>query len=248
MNNLDFTGLSSAVAEKLSPMVTDLVREHGPNIHSYYVTGSAVVPDYNEKLSDVNSVVVLKTMDLKFVEFLAPLGGKYGKKRIAAPLVMTPEYITGSLDAFPVEFLDFKLIHKTVFGEDLFKDLQLTARDLRLQCEREVKSKLIHLRQGYIASLGEKKPLTEVLVRSITGSMPVFRAIIFVLGAEPPIVRQDVLKAFGAAAHIDTGVFEELLALKAGLIRPSEQELHTLFERYYHALDGAGAIIDGCHA
>jgi hypothetical protein len=248
MNNLDFTGMNTTVADKLSPMVTELVRVHGANLHSFHVTGSAVISDYNEKLSDINSLVVLHAMDLKFVEFLAPLGEKYGRKRIAAPLVMTPEYIKGSLDAFPVEFLDFKLIHKTVFGNDLLKDLQIMDHTLRLQCEREIKSKLIHLRQGYIASLGKRKPLTEVLVRSITGSMPVFRAIILVLGAQPPIPRQDVLKAFGVAANIEIGVFEELLALKAGLIKPSEQELHTLFEHYYAALDAAGKIIDGHHA
>jgi len=248
MENTDYTGLLPAVAEKIAPMIRDITGAAAANIHSIHIVGSAVMSDYNQKLSDINSVVVLHDMDLKFVEFLAPLGEKYGRKRIAAPLVMTPEYIKGSLDAFPVEFLDFMLIHKTVFGNDLLKDLRILDQNLRLQCEREIKSKLIHVRQGYIASLGKRKPLTEVLVRSITGSMPVFRAIILVLGGQPPIPRQDVLKAFSAAANIEIGVFEELLALKAGLIKPSERELHALFERYYAALDAAGKIIDGHHA
>jgi len=244
MNNLNFTGLNSAVAEKIAPMAGELLREHGSNIHSFHIVGSAVIPDYNEKLSDVNSVVVLHKMDLKFIAFLAPLGKKYGKKRIAAPLVMTPEYINNSLDAFPVEFLDFKLIHKTVYGNDLLQDLRITSPNLRLQCEREIKTKLIHLRQGYISSLGKKDALAAVLVRSITGSMALFRAIISLLGKEPPMPRTEVIQSLRSASGIDTSIFEKLLMLKANRLKPSEQELASFFEHYYHALESAGKIID----
>jgi hypothetical protein len=247
MNNPDFTGLNTVVAEKLSPMVEDILKGHASNIHSFHVVGSAVLPDYNEKISDINSVVVLHCMDLRFVEFLAPLGKKYGKKRIAAPLVMTPEYITGSLDAFPVEFFDFKLIHKTVYGDDLLRGLEIDEKNLRLQCEREVKTKLINARQGYISSLGKKEPLEAALVRSITGSMALFRAIIVLLGKEPPAPRAEVITALAAATGLDTDIFQKLLMLKAGLIRPTEQELRTLFERYYQALESTGKIIDALH-
>ena len=68
---------------------------------------------------------------------------------------MTPEYIRTSLDVFPVEFLNFKLIHATVFGEDIFESLEINRMDLRRQCERELKVKLVSLRQGYISSLGD---------------------------------------------------------------------------------------------
>ncbi len=175
MNNLNVMGLNPVVADKITPMVEDLLREHASNIHSFHVVGSAAVPDYNEKISDINSVVVLHNMDLQFIRFLAPLGEKYGKKRIAAPLVMTPEYINRSLDAFPVEFLDFKLVHKTVYGHDLLQDLQITMPNLRLQCEREIKTKLIGLRQGYLSSLGKKKLVAAVLVRllhRLHGALP----------------------------------------------------------------------------
>ena len=228
-------------------MAEEIIKEHPQNVHSIHLVGSAVLPDYNEKLSDINSVVVLNNMDLKFITFLAPLGKKYGKRKIAAPLVMTPRYIQESLDAFPVEFLDFKLVHKTIYGEDLLKDLRIETPPLRLQCEREIKTKLIGLRQGYISSLGRKEHLAVLLVRSITGSMSLFRTIITLLGKEPPIPRAAVVKTFGAATGIETETFERLLMLKAGAIKPSDQELHALFERYYSALESIGKIIDELH-
>jgi hypothetical protein len=244
MNNLDVMGLNPAVAEKITPMVEELLKEYTSNIHSFHIVGSAVIPDYNEKLSDINSVVVLRNMDLQFIKFLAPLGKKYGKKRIAAPLVMTPEYIDQSLDAFPIEFLDFKRLHKTLYGHDLLKDLQITTPNLRLQCEREIKTKLIGLRQEYLSSLGKKKLIAAVLVRSFTGSMALFRAIITLLGKEPPVPRSEVITMLGSATGIDTDIFEKLLMLKANLLKPSEQELASFFERYYNALEATGKIID----
>jgi hypothetical protein len=248
MNKLTVTGLNPAVAEKIVPMVEHLQKEFASNIHSFHIVGSALLPDYNEKLSDVNSVVVLHTMDLQFIEFLAPLGITYSKKKVAAPLVMTPGYIDQSLDVFPIEFLDFKLLHKTVYGHDLLQDLQITMPDLRLQCEREIKTKLIGLRQGYISSLGKKKLIADLLVRSFTGSMALFRAIITLLKKEPPVQRADVITMLGAATGINAEIFDKLLMLKTDLIKPSEQELASFFERYYTALESVGKIIDALHA
>jgi hypothetical protein len=186
-------------------------------------------------------------MDLKFIAFLAPLGKKYGRKRIAAPLVMTPVYIEKSLDAFPIEFLDFKLIHKTVYGQDLLQNLPIDMPHLRLQCEREIKTKLIGLRQGYISSLGTKELLSALLTRSFTGSMALFRAILLLLGKEPPIPRAEVIRLFGSATGIDTDIFKTLLMLKTHLLKPSEQELTFFFERYHNSLESAGKIIDDLH-
>lgn len=247
MEKLFLTGINPVVADRIAPMVEEIIREHSRNVHSFHLVGSAVLPDYNEKLSDINSVVVLHNMDLKFITFLAPLGKKYGKKKIAAPLVMTPKYIQDSLDAFPIEFLNFMLVHKTVYGEDILKDIRIENPPLRLQGEREIKTKLISLRQGYISSLGRKERLAALLVRSITGSMALFRAIITLLGKEPPVSRAAVVKTFGAATGMETEIFEKLLMLKAGTAKPSEQDLRGLFESYYNALESVGTIIDDLH-
>jgi len=248
MQKTNFTGLSPTVADKIGPIVHEIIGQHAQNIHSMHIVGSAVMPDYNEKLSDINSIIVLQDMDLKFITFLAPLGKKYGKKRVAAPLVMTPEYIRKATDAFPIEFLDFKLIHATVYGEDILKDVQINKKPLQLQCEREIKVKLMGLRQGYLSSLGKKEHVAPILVRSITGSMAFFRSIISLLGSEPPILRAEVIAAAGKTTKIETDILEKLLMLKAKAIKPSEQELRDLFERYYNALESVEKIIDDLHA
>jgi predicted nucleotidyltransferase len=244
MQKPNYEGLLPTVASKIRPMVDEMLSEHGGNIHSIHLVGSAVMTDYNEKLSDVNSVVVLQDMDLRFITFLAPLGKKYGRTGIAAPLVMTPAYIRDSLDAFPIEFHDFKLIHATLFGEDLFANLEINRQHLRLQCEREIKTKQIALRQGYLSVLGKEKELLHLLVQSFTGAMALFRAIISLQGKQPPIPRAEVIELFGSCCGLETSVFLDLLDLKNARLKASASGLRTLFEQYYQALESVRKIVD----
>ncbi|MBC8412987.1 hypothetical protein H8E50_04885 [bacterium] len=245
MQDLSLSSVNQAAAGKIRPFFQDLIAKYASNIHSLYVTGTALNQDYNEKKSDINSIIVLKKMDLKFLEFLAPLGKKYKKQTVSAPLIMTPEYITTSLDVFPIEFLNFKLLHTAVYGENILENLQLTNNDLRHQCERELKVKLIWLRQGYLSSMGDRKALNEAFVSSITNYIPLFRGIIMLLGEEPPVRQADVISTLGKKTNTDTGIFERLLREKHGKASLSIEELNSMFEDYYAATERLVGIVDG---
>ncbi|MFQ5901297.1 MAG: hypothetical protein ACE5IH_07055, partial [Thermodesulfobacteriota bacterium] len=151
MSNFKLERLNTVAREKIRPFLEEITGNYRERIDSIYVTGTAVTDDFDTGRSDVNSIFVLKEMDFKFLELVAPLGKKYGKQRVAAPLIMTPEYIKRSIDVFPVEFMNFKLIHAAVFGDDILEGIEIKMTDLRYQCERELKVKLIGLRQGYIS-------------------------------------------------------------------------------------------------
>lgn len=244
MFDIKLKRLLPMVAQRIKPFIEEILSGYSENIHSIHIVGSAVTEDFNEKTSDINSIFALKEMDLKFIELIAPLGKRYRKKSIAAPLVMTPEYIKHSLDVFPIEFLDFKLIHETIFGKDILKDIEISRVDLRHQCEREIKSKMIGLRQGYISSEGDRHMLTERFVSSIAGYMPLFRGIIFLMGKERPIRKHEVISELSASTGINTDVFGKILDIKRGKRKLSKDELKTVFEEYYLATEKIGKIID----
>ncbi len=244
MPNINLVKLNPVAREKIKPFLEEILNKYLGKIHSIHVTGTCITDDFDIKRSDVNSIFVLKEMDLKFLELIAPLGKKYGKNKVAAPLIMTPEYIERSLDVFPIEFLNFKLIHTTVFGDDIFKNIEINRMDLRHQCERELKTKLIWLRQGYISSLGNRKILTEAFVNSISGYIPLFRGIIVLLGKEPPIKQVEVITALAEASGISTDVFAKVLREKHEKIKLSIEELNTIFEDYYAAIEKLGKIVD----
>ncbi len=247
MGTLHLERITPRVAQAAEPFLRDLIEGHAGDLHSIHIIGSSVTPDYHEKRSDINSLVVLRGMDLRFIESLAPLGKRYRKKGIAAPLIMTPEYIMSSLDAFPMEFLDFRLIHETVYGEDILRDLSIDPSHLRLQCEREVKSRLIGIRQGYLSSLGDREGIEALLIRSITGCFPLFRAIIHLTGKEPPVQRAEVIGSVREIASLETDILERLSAMKAGEIRTSQEGLTRIFEEHHQLLEALADFIDEIH-
>jgi hypothetical protein len=172
-------------------------------------------------------------MDLKFLESLAPMGKKLSRSGVAAPLIMTPEYISNSLDVFSVEFFSFQLSHHFAYGEeDLFANIEIKSSDLRYQCERELKVKLISLRQGYLSSMGDKKALRASFAGAITSYIPLFRGIIHLGGGEPPVLYDDVINALSKSTGVDCAVYSKALAIKRGG-KPDKAELDTLFENYY---------------
>jgi hypothetical protein len=243
VENLDFKGLPSMAANKIRPFFEEVMQCCPEKVHSVYVTGSAVTPDFRESTSDVNSLIVLNDLHFEFFKFLAPLGKKFKSKGVAAPLVMTPSYIQDSLDVFPMEFLEPRLIHKTALGPDIVQNLEIDPVLLRLQCEREIKTRLIGLWNGYISSTGETDMIAHLLYRSIKGCMPLFRSIVFLLGKLPPIKKMDVIGAISDNTGIDKDILIKALLLKESPIK-NREELLSLFERYYGNLETVAGMVN----
>lgn len=236
--------IKKEVAKLYEPFYDQLTDNFNDIIHSITLVGSALTEDFDPSHSDINSILTLNNMDLKFIETFAPLGKKFGKKRIAAPLIMTPEYISTSLDVFPIEFLNIRLNHLTLFGDDIFKTIEINKTDLRYQCERELKVKLIDLRQSYIASIGNPKFIVEEFINAFSGYIPLFRSIIYLLGKNPPLENADVISELGTTSGIDTDPFTRMLKEKKDREKLSIEQLNHIFETYYTAIEHLGNLVD----
>lgn len=236
--------VSPAVSAKAAPFLEELARLAGADLHSLHLVGSAVTPDWSAGRSDVNTLLLLREMDLAVLESIAPLGRRFKGEGIAPPLVMDLGYVAASLDVFPMEFLEMRQIHETVLGEDVLASIAIDHGDLRHQCEREIKSRLVGLRQGYLRALGEPKALAEALVRFLAGYQPLARGVLVLLGKEPPLTRAAAFAALAAAVGTDAGVFTEMLAVKEGRVKPDAAGVRELFERCHRATERLGRIVD----
>ncbi len=243
MQNLVFNGIPAEATKRLQPFFEAVLGGRQERVHSLYVTGSAVTPDFSEKLSDVNSLIVLNDMHFDFFKFLAPLGKRFKSKGVSSPLVMTPSYIDESLDVFPMEFLELKLIHRTAYGTDILKDLVIDRGLLRLQCEREIKTRLMGLWQGYLSSLGETDVVASLISRSIRGCIPLFRSIIFLMGGEPPVRKIDVIGMLCEDTKADRDILIKALMLKEKRTK-ARDEITSLFECYYGNLETVSGIVN----
>ena len=244
MNDLKLSNLPAHVQTVIEPFLKDILAKCKEDIISIYIIGSAVTKDFHPKYSDINTVIVVKGIQIPFYDFIASLGKRYGKKKIRAPLIITRDYINRSLEVFPLEFLEMKLIHQLVYGDDVLKDIKIEKADVRLQCERELKGKLQHLCQGYIKAMGNKMTLTDLFVGSLSGYFPLFRGILFLYNHEIPKEKGDVLHAINECCGVDMKVYRNLLDIRSRNFYPPIEALKETFKNLYRVLDTITKKVD----
>ncbi len=168
--------LVQGMQEPVKTFVSRVQTLGGANCLAITAFGAIATPDFDPAIHTAKSVVVLEQIDLPMLRELAKDGAKLGKAKISAPLIMTPMYVKGSLDAFPLEFLEIQQCHLCLVGPDYFSDLAFEVQHIRLQCERELKTILIAMRQGLLAAAGREKmfgametEIAERLIRTLRG-------------------------------------------------------------------------------
>ena len=237
--------LSPSLQAKISPFFHEILESSAAQIDSIYLVGGVLTEDYREGAAKIDSVIVLHKVDLAFLDILAPLGGKYGRQGFAAPLLMDPAYIHSSLDVFPLEFLNFKLLHHALYGEDLFAQLEINRQELRYQCERELKGKLLWLHRIYVSAMGDRKVLAGDIVRHFDGYLPLFRGIIHLLGQAPAGGLKAAIGQVGQLTGLATEVFAEIYASKQNQTQPAKEEIFQMFEKFYRATEKLTEVVDG---
>ncbi|MCP4251531.1 MAG: hypothetical protein GY778_31220 [bacterium] len=144
--------------------------------------GAIAAGAFDPKRHTIKNLLILDEVDLSILRRLAEHGPKLGRQRISAPVVMTPDYIRSSADAFPLELIEIQQMHLTLFGGVSFDDLTFEDSHVRLQCERELKALLIGLRQGLLASAGEEKFIGAVEVEMGEALMRTLRGMLWLKG------------------------------------------------------------------
>ncbi|MFO0794020.1 MAG: hypothetical protein U0586_08140 [Candidatus Brocadiaceae bacterium] len=244
MENLKFTNISSHIQKIAEPFFLDILLHHKDDVISLYIIGSAVTRDFHPAHSDINTLIIVKDVQIPFIDFLATLGKRYGKRKLRAPLIMTCNYINRSLEVFPLEFLEMKQIHQLVYGENVLKDIKIEKADVRIQCERELKGKIQHLCQGYIKSMGNRTLLTNLLINSISGYFPIYRGILFLYDQKIPRERLDVIYAMQECCNVDLNIFAKLLELRTKNVYPSRETLNEIFQDLYRVLNTITKKVD----
>lgn len=162
-----------------SDMVKQVCGEHALSLT---LIGAAATGDPIPAKASIRSVLVLDSVDLAILRRIGEQGPRFGKQRIAAPLIMTPPYIQASCDTFPLELLEINQNRCVVFGDDFFSDLSFEDSDIRYQCERELKVLAITLRQGLLASTGNELVIGEVMQNAGEGLLRVMRGMLCLKG------------------------------------------------------------------
>jgi predicted nucleotidyltransferase len=206
---------------------------YGDDLLSVIVYGSAAGGHFDPKRSDINVLVVLSAMTLPLVERSQALQEKWMKKRFSRPLFMDREYIDSSIDSFPIEFLAMKESYAVVIGEDVLKGLKVDGRDLRIQVERELKGKWLHLLREWPGAKRNRHLLRNVLHGSMRDFSAIFQALLH-LKNEPVLPERRslfarVTQSYGLG---DNSLLKTMEAVKNG----SKKEMVDIFPAYMQAI------------
>jgi len=196
---------------------------YGDDLISIILYGSAAGGDYRPGKSDLNFLIVLSDEAIDHLGRAMEAVSRWRKKGVATPLFMTKSYIASSLDSYPLEFLNMQKGHLLAYGEDVLSDLTFDIEHLRLQCEREIKGKLLLLRERFLETEGKAKRIQALIAESITAFISIFRGLLHLKGAPIPSTRREIVAALAHEFPIDATVFVRCLDIKeGGKISPAE--------------------------
>ncbi len=240
---LNLSGLRLYVADRVQPFFEQVLAERG-DILALHVIGSAVTGDFDPDRSDINTMIVLKRMDLDVLDFLGSLCREFDDSRIRSPMLMTPKYIERWQQLSPVELLEVKLINVPVFGVDLLSQIEIGRDVVREQCKWDLRRRLIDLSWGYVRAGGRKRELTELLHQSVAGLAPLIRGLLYSRGEEPPTTAMPLFDALGSLIGGPALSFKEVFWMKLRDTKMPVARVRATLKDYYRAIETLIDVVD----
>lgn len=213
------------------PDITDAYKAlFGKDLVSIILYGSAAGPDFQPGKSDINVMIVLTEDGMENLDKAFDVVKNWRKRGVAVPLFLTEEYINSSLDVFPIEYLNFRNKHLLFFGKEVLKNLEFRPEFLRLQCEREIKGKLLLLREAFLDTSGKGRALKRVITQALPALMAIFEALLYLKKIAVPEEKRSIIRTVADAFELERGVFEGLLDIKEEKSRVSDEASLHLFK------------------
>ncbi|HOT97028.1 MAG TPA: hypothetical protein PLN61_10355 [bacterium] len=216
----------------------------GEELVAVILYGSAAGGAWQPKKSDINFLIVLSEVAITGLNAAFPLVEKWHKRLRTLPVFMTRQYIEASLDSFPIEFLHMQRRHTTLYGEDVLEPLQIAHAHLRLQCEEQIKGKLLHLRAEYLATLGKRHRIQQFFNLTLAAFAVLFKALLVLKGAEIPAEAGATILRTAEVYGLDVDLFQQLLQAGDRKSKLSHVELNHIAAAYVEEINKLARIID----
>ncbi|MGH7593577.1 MAG: nucleotidyltransferase domain-containing protein [Gemmatimonadales bacterium] len=117
---------------------------------SVVLYGSAARSDWVPGRSDVNLLVLVDDISPTALRRLTPAVTAWHARGFAPPLIMGRAEWLHSADVFPIEIADMQVAHRVLCGADPVQGMSIDPADLREAVEKELRGKLMRLRQAYV--------------------------------------------------------------------------------------------------
>ncbi len=237
------SGLPEKTGRTVAQFVHKMTEAFGERVYSILLFGSAVGEDFIEDKSDINTLVILDVVKVYDLEIMMEAGRKLFKKGLAIPLIFEKGHIVSSLDTFPIEFSDMKRRHIVLLGANPLENAVVEQKNLRYQCERELKSIVVNLRRGFLRTDAQRDNIEKLLDGSIASTLAACRGLIWMKGKTPPDDVADMLADIRETYNVDITAIDRVWRLHKGQSGATAL-LEAVFDDYIRNIADLAAVAD----
>ena len=172
--------------------------------------GSAARGDWVPGRSDVNLLVLVEDTAPTALRQLTPAVTAWHGQGFAPPLIMGREEWQRSADVFPIEITDMQLSHRMLCGNDPVQGMLVDPADLREAVEKELRGKLVRLRQAYVRFGDAGAILGGFAVASVSTYFALLRCVAVLSRKAPGGSAAETAAALSAELGADAAIAVEI--------------------------------------
>jgi len=175
----------------------------GEELRSVVLFGSVTRGEAMPGISDLNVLVLLDSMAAPDLIRAMPLVQQWIRDGNTPPHLYAWDEWPGMRDTFAIEIADMQDSREVLWGVDPIAHADVTAYDLRLHTEREVREMLLHLRLRLVLAASSPHDVGSLLMAGLPSMAAYLRAVLRLAGDTPGTDTPSVIERGAAAIGSD---------------------------------------------
>jgi hypothetical protein len=229
---------------KLDELVRQLQLAYADALRSVVLFGSAVAGEHRPNKSDYNVLVIVDALPLDRLRAVAAVSRAWAEDGNPPPMTFTTREWKGSGDIFPMEYADILERHRVLFGTLPVDGISVKPADLRLQVEHQTMGKLLQLRQAIMGAGGDTALQLDVLEKSLSTLMVIFRAIVRLNGQVPSQDYEALTLSVAERAGFSPEPFVRVIRHARGTEKLPRDKASMILEEYLTAMERLVTYLD----
>jgi hypothetical protein len=229
---------------KLDELVRQLQLAYADALRSVVLFGSAVAGEHRPNKSDYNVLVIVDALPLDRLRAVAAVSRAWAEDGNPPPMTFTTREWKGSGDIFPMEYADILERHRVLFGTLPIDGISVKPADLRLQVEHQTMGKLLQLRQAIMGAGGDTALQLDVLEKSLSTLMVIFRAIVRLNGQVPSQDYEALTLTVAERAGFSPEPFVRVIRHARGTEKLPRDKASVILEEYLTAMERLVTYLD----
>jgi hypothetical protein len=198
----------------------------------------------HHKKSDYNVLVVVDSLPLERLRAVSAVSKAWAQDGNPAPMTFTVNEWKSSADIFPMEYADILERHRILYGDAPFEGIKVAPSDLRLQVEQQTMGKLLQLRQATMGAGGDSKLQLEVLEKSLSTLMVIFRGIARLHGEVPSQDYEALVRSLATRAGFSPDPFVRVVRHVRGVEKIARDDAAKILESYLASMERLVAYLN----